>query len=73
MLAKMYPMETPSHPKYLPQTCPRCGEAFTCMNSAHCGCMEVELLSETLERISEKYQDCLCPKCLQEIAEGAQV
>lgn len=48
--------------------CPRCGNTFTCSTSAKCWCFEVDVTSETMEMIQDKFQGCLCPDCLKSFA-----
>jgi Cysteine-rich CWC len=49
--------------------CPRCHADFECRPDAIelCQCSKVTLSAEDRRYISERYSDCLCGKCLQEI------
>ncbi|MFM8441492.1 MAG: cysteine-rich CWC family protein, partial [Acidobacteriota bacterium] len=49
--------------------CSRCGGDFRCgAESGECWCfnIEVEKSREVFERLSRRYEDCLCEKCLTE-------
>lgn len=50
--------------------CPRCGSTFECMHDhiAKCQCAGVKLTESQRKYIREHYTDCLCRKCLEEIA-----
>ena len=50
--------------------CQRCGASFVCRaeDIANCHCSGVALTPEMLDYISGVYADCLCGKCLAEIA-----
>jgi len=51
-----------------PEVCPRCGAEFTCSKSGKCWCFSI-LVSETVRAfIDNKYESCLCPKCLNDLA-----
>jgi hypothetical protein len=56
----------PDREKHEIKRCPRCGRSFRCKVNriVHCECMTVPLAPETLEIISERYNDCLCLACL---------
>ena len=49
--------------------CPRCNTAFDCRsdNIMECDCINVVISPESYQYISEKYDDCLCTKCLKQI------
>lgn len=49
-------------------TCPRCGAAFTCTHDALCQCVGVTLSPGARDYIRRNYPDCLCRRCLEEIA-----
>ena len=51
-----------------PEICPRCGAEFTCSKSGKCWCFEVQVPEKIRDSIDKKYDTCLCPKCLQELA-----
>jgi len=47
------------------KTCEACGATFTCSASgAECWCAGVELRGGALAELRERFQDCLCPRCL---------
>ena len=54
--------------------CERCGLAFECKpgNITQCQCYEFQLSSELKAKIGEEYNDCLCAKCLRELADKLQ-
>ncbi|MCB9799890.1 MAG: cysteine-rich CWC family protein [Candidatus Omnitrophica bacterium] len=47
--------------------CERCGGEFACGVGSKkiCWCFHHDLTEETQAKIREKYQDCLCPVCLE--------
>lgn len=52
-----------------PSVCEQCGSEFTCGASLHgCWCMKVELTDETREELKSKFNDCLCPNCLEKLS-----
>ena len=57
-------MNTPAQ-----NVCPRCHAPFECRPDAIelCQCSKVTLSAEDRRYISDRYSDCLCAKCLQEI------
>ena len=55
------------------EKCPRCGNGFTCSKSGKCWCFEVTVSQEVQDAISKKYDTCLCPRCLRELACGKGV
>lgn len=56
--------------KHETKTCPRCGVTFECKvnDLVHCQCVNATLSRELSERIKERYDDCLCFKCLSAIS-----
>lgn len=52
------------------ERCPRCQAVFTCAASsiAACPCRNVELTDEQRMRLAARFQGCLCPVCLRELA-----
>ena len=49
--------------------CERCGNVFAC-NAADipdCGCSAIKI-GAGIESLLSRYRDCLCAKCLQELA-----
>ncbi|HEX8774481.1 MAG TPA: cysteine-rich CWC family protein [Pyrinomonadaceae bacterium] len=54
-----------------PAKCEACGNAFSCGASlAGCWCTEVTLSEHLRTRLRERYQQCLCRKCLEAFAEA---
>ena len=51
------------------KSCPHCHCEFECRNDnvLECDCVHVILTREALAYISDRYSDCLCVNCLQEI------
>lgn len=49
--------------------CEHCQAPFECKanSSTYCQCTQVELTLEEAEYISERYDACLCAKCLNEL------
>ncbi len=50
--------------------CPRCGGSFECKvnNPVHCQCAGVTLSKVVLENLRAQFRDCLCIRCLREMA-----
>lgn len=48
------------------KTCPRCNEPFECKvgNILQCQCFGLTFSMEEKAFIEDRYQDCLCRKCL---------
>jgi hypothetical protein len=48
------------------QTCPRCGQGFTCKpgNISACQCQGITLSAASREWIAQRYAGCLCKACL---------
>ncbi|XHS78789.1 cysteine-rich CWC family protein [Burkholderiaceae bacterium UC74_6] len=54
----------------LNDTCPRCGGSFHCgAQDGHCDCFELKLTPELRESIAGQFDDCLCLRCLRELAQ----
>jgi acyl-CoA hydrolase len=49
------------------KNCQRCGQAFQCNvnDISSCGCYGITLSEAQQQKISEKYDDCICPECLR--------
>lgn len=49
------------------KACPRCGAGFICKpgNITQCQCYTTVLSEEQKAYIQERYEDCLCKKCLE--------
>ena len=50
------------------KTCPRCGASFLCTHDEVCQCVGIDLNENARAYLRTHYKDCLCRKCLQEIA-----
>lgn len=54
--------------------CESCGETFGCGAKIDgCWCVEIELESEVADDLKAKYSDCLCPKCLANVASVSEI
>jgi len=49
--------------------CERCGREFECLHSDHCWCLEIKIPEHVAKAIKNKYKDCLCRHCLEELIE----
>ncbi|MCD9189528.1 MAG: cysteine-rich CWC family protein [Pyrinomonadaceae bacterium] len=48
------------------KVCEVCGKEFSCnAENGNCWCFDLQLKAETLQKLKENYQDCLCPTCLK--------
>ena len=53
------------------KTCDACGTNFPCFTPlGPCWCEDVKLSREMLADLRARYQDCLCPDCLNAAAEN---
>jgi hypothetical protein len=51
--------------------CESCGEEFSCgANVGECWCFDVEVKPETLAKLQEGSNNCLCQNCLVKVADG---
>lgn len=52
--------------------CPRCGTDFSCKvdDLKNCDCVAIKVALPVLKRLKNTYSDCLCPNCLQTLAES---
>lgn len=59
-------------PPPAPDRCPRCGQTFACgvAGAGPCACTTVRLEPELLARLRQRFDTCLCLRCLAELAEG---
>lgn len=48
------------------KTCPRCSKDFICKpgNITQCQCFDIRLTTEQKAYIDQRYEGCLCRKCL---------
>ena len=52
------------------RTCEACGEDFQCeIALGGCWCSKIDLTDVQRAAIAEKYEDCLCRRCLEKAAE----
>ena len=51
------------------KACEACGKAFNCMGYG-CWCAQVGITERQMDWIAARFQDCLCPDCLQHIHDG---
>lgn len=58
----------PSKNMIMKKICPKCGAEFECKHAADCWCSRITLTDTTKLFLKERYNDCLCEKCLLEIA-----
>ncbi len=51
------------------KNCPRCNTLFECRNEniMECDCIKIILSHHDQQYIAQKYDGCLCLKCLKEI------
>jgi len=56
------------------KTCESCGKDFSCgANVAECWCFGVDLNKETLAKLQEDFESCLCRDCLVKTMNKASV
>ncbi len=59
-------MKPPSDKK----VCESCGKEFSCgANVGECWCFAVEVKAETLTKLREDFDNCLCEDCLKNLAD----
>lgn len=53
-----------------PKSCARCGATFVCKvdDLPHCQCVNVSVSEGLLTKLKDAYNDCLCSRCLKELA-----
>jgi hypothetical protein len=49
--------------------CPSCGNFFTCQGEDDCWCEKYQIPNKEFLRLSQDYNDCICPECLKKYAE----
>lgn len=56
-------------PSHETKYCPRCQQPFECKvgDISHCQCNGLQLSTEEKNFIEQRYNDCLCRKCLEEL------
>jgi hypothetical protein len=54
--------------------CPRCGGGFHCGidDAVPCACTGITLDAALRQRLRERFSGCLCLRCLQALAAGAE-
>jgi hypothetical protein len=58
--------DDPPVPDVVPETCEACGREFGCgVNSGLCWCALEDVSPGVLASLSERYDRCLCPPCLE--------
>ena len=55
--------------KHEEKSCPRCNAPFECKvgDITQCQCYGIKLTPEERTFIEDRYKDCLCRKCLEEL------
>ena len=57
-----------------PSVCESCGDEFICgATITGCWCMNVNVTDDARAEMKEKFQKCLCPKCLGSYAADAAI
>lgn len=51
------------------KVCPRCSAKFHCYGDQDCWCEDAQVHRKDLIIIMDKYDDCLCPSCLNKYSE----
>ena len=51
------------------KTCEHCRQGFECVGY-QCWCGKIGITEAQMDWIAARYQDCLCPACLQQVADG---
>ncbi len=51
------------------KSCPKCGKPFECKpgNITRCQCFGMKFTAEEKAFIEERYNDCLCRNCLEQL------
>jgi hypothetical protein len=52
------------------KTCEACGEHFEC-GQYGCWCCNLPVSEQQMDWIAARFQDCLCPACLNKVITGA--
>ena len=57
-----------------PEICGSCGNKFGCgANANGCWCVDLTLAPEIAAELKLKYEDCLCPTCLNALADRSSM
>ncbi|HTL60437.1 MAG TPA: cysteine-rich CWC family protein [Nitrospira sp.] len=51
------------------KVCDACHQAFEC-GQYGCWCTQISITEQQMIWIEQSFHDCLCPRCLQQVAEG---
>ncbi|MEK6802034.1 MAG: cysteine-rich CWC family protein [Nitrospirota bacterium] len=51
------------------KTCEHCRQPFSC-GGYQCWCGKIGITEAQMDWIAARFQDCLCPTCLQLVADG---
>lgn len=51
------------------KTCGHCGQTFEC-GQYGCWCGKVGVTEQQMDWIAVRFEDCLCPVCLQQVRTG---
>ena len=51
------------------KTCEHCRKTFECVGY-QCWCGKIGITEEQMDWIAARFKDCLCPTCLQLVADG---
>lgn len=55
------------------RTCEACGSEFECeLALGGCWCSKIDLSDEQRASLAEKYQDCICRKCLEDTSQNRE-
>jgi hypothetical protein len=56
------------------KSCSKCSATFECSNEKMgCWCENLFLDIDTLKKLKEEYDNCLCPNCLKEYANSNNI
>jgi len=53
------------------KVCECCNETFVC-GQYGCWCAAIGVSAQQMTWIEQAFQDCLCPRCLQQVVDGAR-
>lgn len=64
-------MEKTSETNLASKVCESCGETFGCGAKLNgCWCADVKITQESAADLKTRFNDCLCPKCLEKSVRG---